>query len=166
MSDQFYSIEKVLTVLSETPQRIAALAEGTSAVQLRTPPKPDEWSANEVLAHLRACADVWGGYIHRILTEDHPKFRALSPRTYIRKTNYTEVEFQPSLDAFTAQRAELLAVLEALSPASWQRAATVTNSSGKVLENNVIHYANSMASHEWDHIEQIEDTLNKVRTQQ
>jgi hypothetical protein len=26
-----------------------------------------EWSAVEVLAHLRACGDVWGGCIARIL---------------------------------------------------------------------------------------------------
>jgi hypothetical protein len=35
--------------------------------ELLATPGPDEWSANDVLAHLRACSDVWGGHIAAIL---------------------------------------------------------------------------------------------------
>lgn len=56
-------MEQTLTLLAETPERIAILTDGLSPAQLQTRPAPDEWSAVEVLAHLRACADVWGGYV-------------------------------------------------------------------------------------------------------
>ena len=57
------TIEQVLTLLAETPPRIAALTAGLAPAQLRTAPNHDEWSANDVLAHLRACADMWGDCI-------------------------------------------------------------------------------------------------------
>lgn len=163
MSDQFYSVETVLTILRDTPPRIAGITSILSPVQLRTPPEPGEWSANEVLAHLRSCADVWGGYIMHILAEDRPTYRAVSPRTYIKKTNYNELEFQPSLDAFTAQRNGLLAVLETLPPESWERSATVTRS-GKVFEYTILYYADGLARHEQLHINQIKQIVNTLRT--
>src|SRR5207247_10247074 len=102
-------IEQVLTVLAATPPRIAALTAGLLPAQLHTAPNRDEWSANDVLAHLRACADVWGNCIVAIIAEDTPTLRAVNPRTWIRKTDYLEQEFQPSLHAFATQRTDLLA---------------------------------------------------------
>ena len=58
------TIKQILTILTETPSRIADLTDGLTAVQLRTPPGQDEWSVNDVLAHLRSCADVWGHCQH------------------------------------------------------------------------------------------------------
>ena len=49
---------QVLTLLAETPPRLAALTADLSPEALQTRPTPEEWSANEVLAHLRTCADV------------------------------------------------------------------------------------------------------------
>src|SRR5487761_1341461 len=60
MRSQSLTTEQVLTLLAETPARIAALTADLAPAQLHTPPNHDEWSANDVLAHLRACADVWG----------------------------------------------------------------------------------------------------------
>ncbi|MGH2486961.1 MAG: hypothetical protein ACRDHE_13205, partial [Ktedonobacterales bacterium] len=51
------TIEQVLILLAETPPRLAGLTASLAPAQLRTIPSPDEWSANDVLAHLRACAD-------------------------------------------------------------------------------------------------------------
>jgi hypothetical protein len=97
---------------------------------LRTAPADGEWSVNDVLAHLRACADVWGGCIATILAEDDPTIRAINPRTWIDRMDYRELEFAPSLRAFTEQRAALLRVLAPLPPEGWSRAATVTGRAG------------------------------------
>jgi len=63
-----------------------------------------EWSARDLLAHLCACADVWGDCIAAILAADRPTLKAINPTTWIKSTGYREVEFQPLLGAFTAQR--------------------------------------------------------------
>jgi hypothetical protein len=155
------TIEQILTLLAETPRRIATLTAGLGQAQLHTTPDDDGWSANDVLAHLRACADVWGGCIVAIVAQDTPTLRAVNPRTWIRKTDYLEQEFQPSLHAFTAQRTELLAVLEPLAHEGWSRSATVTGA-GKVLERTVLFYAQWIAGHERPHLKQIERIVNTM----
>ncbi len=156
------TIEQVLSLLAKTPPRLEALTAGLAPAQLQTAPSDDEWSANDVLAHLRASADVWGGCIAAILAEEHPTLRAVNPRTWIHQTDYRELEFRPSLRAFAAQRAELLAVLEPLPPAGWSRAATVTGA-GKTLERTVLFYARWLAEHERPHVKQIERIVDILR---
>ena len=90
-----------------------------------------------------------------ILAEDRPTLRAVNPRTWIKKTDNPEQDFQLSLQAFTIQRAELLAVLEPLPSEGWLRAATVTGA-GRVLERTVLFYTQWLALHERPHIKQIE----------
>ena len=157
-----FTIEQVLSLLSQTPSRLGALSNGLTPAQFRTAPAPGEWSANDVLAHLRSCADVWGGCIATILAEDRPTLRAIDPRTYMLQTDYPDLDFGPSLRAFAAQRAELLAVLERLPPASWSRAATVTGA-GKVLEKTVLSYAERLVRHERPHVRQVERIIEAVR---
>lgn len=157
------TIKQILTLLAETPPRIAALTASLATAQLHAAPNPDEWSANDVLAHLRACADVWGNCIEEIIAQDRPTLRAVNPRTWIKKTDYLEQEFQPSLHAFTTQRADLLAVLEPLAPADWSRKATVTGA-GKVLERTVLSYAQWLARHERPHVKQVERIVNNHLT--
>lgn len=142
-------------MLAATPPRIAALTAGLGPAQLRSAPPEGGWSANEVLAHLRACADVWGDCIAAMIAHDRPTLRAVDPRTWIRQTDYLEQACEPSLHAFAAQRTALLAVLEPLAPEGWSRAATVTGA-GRVLERTVLSYAQWMARHERPHLKQLE----------
>src|SRR4051812_23142622 len=121
MSDSSLSIEQVLTMLAGAPPRIAELTAGLTATQLQARPDSETWSVNEVLAHLRSCADMWGGSMTIILTEDEPTLRAINPRTWIKQTNYLDLDFQTSLQTFTEQRAELIALLESLPADGWSR---------------------------------------------
>jgi hypothetical protein len=156
------SIEQILTILANTPPRLAALTTGLTPGQLRTPPSPGEWSANDVLAHLRACADVWGGCIQTILSQDSPTIRAVNPRTWIKDTDYLVQAFMPSLQAFSSQRAELLSVLERLQPEEWSREAMVSGA-GKPLTRSARFYAQWLARHERPHLKQIESIANSIR---
>ena len=163
MNDTSHTVEQILTMLAAAPSRLAGITAGLSPAQLLAPPEPGEWSARDVLAHLRACSDTWGKYIRMILAEDRPAIRAVSPRTWIKQTDYLELEFQPSLQAFTAQRAGLLAVLEPLAPEAWERPAIVTGV-GKPIVRTVHTYAERLAVHERDHVRQIERIVNTMHT--
>lgn len=154
--------EQILSLLVEAPPRIAELTASLTAEQLQARPGRDEWSANEVLAHIRSCADVWGKCMATIIAEERPTLRAINPLTWIKQTNYLELDFRSSLHAFTTQRAELLAVLEPLPHASWSRAATVTGA-GKALERTVQFYAQWLARHERTHVRQIEHLISGLR---
>jgi DinB superfamily len=117
--------------------------------------------ADEVLAHLRACADVWGNCIAAMLNEDTPTLRTVNPRTWIKQTNYLDLDFPASLGSFAAQRADLLAVLNPLPPDGWSRKATVTGA-GKALERTVLDYAERLARHERPHLKQVERIVNML----
>jgi hypothetical protein len=160
--DKSLTIEQNLTMLAAAPSRLAELTEGLPRAQLLTSPEPGEWSARDVLAHLRACADMWGKCIAEILSEDRPTIKAVNPTSWIKQTNYREQGFQPSLQAFTAQRAELLAVLKPLTPEAWSRVATVTGA-GKPRQRTVYTYAQWLANHERPHVRQIERIVNPLR---
>lgn len=163
MADKYLPIDKILTILKETPPRLAKLTAGLTPAQLHTAPSVGEWSANEVLAHLRACNEVWGGYyIMTILTQDKPTIKAINPRTWIKNTDYLEQEFQPSLRAFMKQRRKLLAVLEPLPPRDWTRTNTLIGA-GKPLQQTLISHADGLARHERAHLKQIERTLNALQ---
>ena len=155
------TIAQVLALLEETPTLIAAATKGLTEAQLQRSPERGEWSANEVLAHVRACADVRGEPIRTIVAQDHPTFRAVNPLTWIKKTDYLELEFRPSFKAFAKQRADLLALLELLPRRGWSRGATVTGA-GAPLERTVLFYAEWVARHERPHVKQIERIVSAL----
>jgi hypothetical protein len=151
-------IESVLKLLAATPRRIASLSRDVEISKLYFRAHPDSWSAHDILAHLRACADVWGKSIVEMITRDHPKLRYISPRSWIRKTDYLELEFRGSLKAFTDQRRELLRALQGLAIKDWSRSATFTATT-KGREQTVFSYACRIAEHENKHCDQIEAVL-------
>ena len=165
MPNKSLPIEQVLTLLEETPRRIAALTAGLAPAQLHANPNRDEWSANDVLAHLRACADVWGNCMEAMIAEDAPTLRAINPGSWITRTDYLELEFRSSLRSFAKQRANLMAVLEPLPREGWSRTATVTGA-GSVLERNVLFYGRWLAGHERTHVKQIARVVDTMHQSQ
>lgn len=153
---------QLLDLLAAAPGRLLALTEGLTPAQLRMPPQPGEWSLTEVLAHLRSCADVWGGYIDTLLNQDAPTFRAVNPTTYMKRTDYPRLEFHPSLEAFSAQRAALLDLLRPLRPEAYSRSGTALTA-GKPIVRTVHTYIEWLAVHERSHFKPIARIVDKVR---
>jgi hypothetical protein len=163
MASRELTVDEIMTILPETPRRIAALTEGLTPTQLHASPAPDASSVNDVLAHLRACHDVLGGNTLRILAEDTPTWKGMNPRAWIKKTDYPQWDFAPAFQAFTQQRAYLLSVLEPLPLGGWERTAKVTGMLGETYERSARYYADWMASHErahWKHIGRIVAALD------
>jgi hypothetical protein len=154
------SIDQILTQLAEQPKAIAKLTAGLAPRRSRERPSHGGWSLNDELAHLRSCSDMWGKYIALILTEDHPTIRAVNPRTWIKSTDYPDLDFATSFRAFTRQRARLLALLRPLPRASWSRSATVTGA-GRPLELTMGDYAKRLANHERSHVTHMERVVHR-----
>ena len=155
-------VDEIVAILEETPRRVAELAKGLSAAQLHAAAL-GRWSINDHLAHLRACQDVFGGAMLRILREDHPSFTAINPHTWIKQTDYPEWKFRPAFKAFNKQRADLLEALERKRATSWRRTATV-KVWGASYERTVHYYGDWMASHErahWKSIKRIADVVRE-----
>jgi len=158
MATDSADIERILSLLAQTPDRIATMCMGQDNERLIYRPDDTSWSANDILAHLRSCADMWGKSIIAMINQDHPTLRYVSPRTWVRKTNYYSLDFHVSLDGFTRQRHDLLKSLKALAIEDWSRGATFTGTT-RGREQSVLDYARGMAQHEGVHCEQIEGLL-------
>lgn len=152
-------IAKYMQILEKTPDRMTAASDKLTVAQLQGRPGSDEWSINDILAHLRACMDVWGKDIRTMLTEDNPRWRHLSPRTWLRKTNYPQLPFHESLATFVQERQELLELLRNLAIDDWSRSAMVKQGD-KERQQTVFSRVRQMAMHEEGHWAQIEAILN------
>src|SRR5262245_14101774 len=152
--------EAVLIALAKTPKEIARIARGCSVGLLHRRPEAEAWSAREIVAHLRACAEVWGRSIERMLAEDHPTIRYVSPRGWIKRTGYLQQSFHESLGDFAARRAKLVNALGELDAQDWSRGATFTATTlGR--EATVLVYARRIADHEAQHLGQLQRTLER-----
>jgi DinB superfamily len=161
MARQLMTVEQILSVLRDTPGRLSGLAGELTEAKLHTAPEPGEWSVTEIAAHLRSCADVWGAAIETIIATDHPTIRAVSPATWIKSTDYRELAFASSWQAFSKQRDQLLALLGQLPEQGWSRTATVLGG-GRPLELTVHSYANRLARHERTHWRQVTKTVRAL----
>jgi hypothetical protein len=155
--------EHLLELLAATPRRLASISRSLDDERLSFKPDQTAWSANDILAHLRACAEVWGKSILAMIAQDHPTLRYVSPRTWMRKTNYPEQDFHASLHAFTQQRIELLTALKALNPADWARGATFTATT-RGREQTILSYVRRITDHEHEHAQQLEVLLQSRDT--
>lgn len=151
---------QIVSHLTITIPRITDLIAGLSAAQGQTRPDAEAWSLHELVDHLRACNTVWGKMITRILTEDNPTIRYVSPRTWIRKAGYKEADVHEAFRAFAAERAALLAQLEPLPPEAWHRTATIKAT--KIQPRTVLYYADGMVRHEQAHLTQMEDVVAMI----
>jgi hypothetical protein len=161
MARQLMTIEQNLSILRSTAGRIGDLTSGLTDAQLHASPEPGEWSVTEIVAHLRACADVWGDAIEAIATIEHPTIRAVSPVTWIKSTDYRELRFASSWQAFIRQREGLLVLLGRLPQQGWARSATVLGG-GRPLELTIHSYVNRMARHERTHWRHVAKTVRAL----
>lgn len=139
-----------------------AVTSGIGDDALLEPLEPGGWSARDVLGHIRACDRTWGAYTGRILDEDHPSFRAESPRSTIRETPFLEQPFAESLAAFTGDRGRLLARLRAAETAggdAFARTAAVRIPGLGIQDRSVRYYVDRLADHEGQHVRQLERAL-------
>lgn len=150
-------IQQRLDQLRAVPGRIAAATDAVSDPVLNRRTAAEPWSVNDVLAHLRAAADVRDRYMRRMATGEHATLAYNSPRSEMRKTDYVDRPFAENLAAFTAQRASLVEWLEALPADAWSRGALIRD-----RPETVATYAGYLAEHEAVHCEQIEALLRQV----
>jgi hypothetical protein len=147
-------IQQYLATLEATPRRIAAAVAGQDEARLRANTDRQTWSAVEILAHLRGCADVWTQSIYAMLNEEHPSLPLQDPRRWAKAMRYASLDFQPSLQAFSLQRAELVRVLHTIPEDKWNRTCDI---GGRT--HSVFSQVRRMALHESEHCAQLEALL-------
>lgn len=150
-------IKRYLQTLLDTPQLLTTWTQGLDEAQLKTPPAPKEWSLVEILAHLRACADVWTYSIYAMLMLDKPTLTHIHPRDWMKFQGYTTLSFAENFLAYSVGRDNLVRILEPLSMDQWERSCTFI---GRHNTFTVFGETMRMALHELDHRQQIKAMLS------
>jgi hypothetical protein len=148
--------QKYLAIISETPQRIALLVKGVEEDRLQWRADPKSWSANDILAHLRSCADLWTHSIYAMLAEKEPVFSDINERKWAKVTRYAGLPFHKSLQAYSLQRENLVDVLGALAFEAWERSAILFE-----RRHTVFTQTRRLAKHETEHLGQFEALLGR-----
>jgi uncharacterized damage-inducible protein DinB len=150
-------IAELIALAETTPRRLAASSKGLDNTRLTQPPAPDEWSALDILNHLRACEEVWMHSVQAMLAHENPRLQEIHPRQWIKTRNpYTSQPFADGLRVFTLRREALLITLRALSIDDWAREARIDQKT-----HTVFSHVRRMVQHENGHCDQINTALGK-----
>lgn len=147
-------IDKALSLLAETSLHIAELTNGTEDSVLQGKHDKQSWSVNDILAHLRSCADLWTHSIYAMLAEKEPALPDINERKWAKITGYADAPFAESFQAFSLQRENLVRVLKALPLEAWEKSAIIFG-----RKHTVFTQARRLAKHEMEHLEQIKSLL-------
>jgi hypothetical protein len=86
-------VQKYFEIISETPGRIGVLVKGWEEDRLQYRADARSWSVNDILAHLRSCADLWTHSMYAMLAENEPSFSDISERKWANVTRYAKLPF-------------------------------------------------------------------------
>lgn len=144
-----------LAIMSETLNRLESCACRQAAENSDSLPgglvDQGEWSLGEILAHLRACAEIWTYSIYAMLSVDDPELAQLDPRRWVKVTGYAAQEFKRSPAGFIPLRRDLMDVLRELDADQWNRGALIGG-----RRQTVFSQVRRMALHEQGHWAQLE----------
>lgn len=148
-------IDNYLQLLEEIPHFIETKTMNISDGRLSDKPDAKSWSVNDILAHLRACADLWTHSIYAMLAEKEPVLPDIDERKWAKAAGYADVPFSESFGGYLAQRQNLLRVLNGLPLTAWEKTAVI---SGR--RHTVFTQVRRMAKHEEEHRRQIDNLLS------
>ena len=159
MRPETEDINRILELLAQAPILLETATRGLQSTRLNFRSEEEPWSVSDILAHLRACSDVWGTSIIAMITKDNPSIRYVSPRSWMKKPKYADQKFVAALESFTEEREKLVKILAELDDSNWERPYTFTKTSARQRNQTVFSYAERIVNHELHHLEQIESLL-------
>jgi hypothetical protein len=146
------TVASIVDRLADMPVRIARATANASPKAVDETLAPDEWSATEILAHLRASDDILSHRLYAMLARDNPPLSAYDERRWAEIAGYSQIDFTTSLQLFTLRRAELITMVRRLAPDDWQRIGT--HEVHGVI--SLLYVVRVLVEHEEEHCAQLE----------
>ncbi|HSM25765.1 MAG TPA: DinB family protein [Anaerolineaceae bacterium] len=153
------NIAQIIELLSDTPRKLENLFSRYPDEQFIKPLGPGERSLTQNLAHILHCEALSSEFIYLALLKNEVTFNDIHPeREYGKLLRYDLYDFKTLLDYFIFRRTVLLRVLSSLKVEQWSRSIS---EEGKKRNESVYWRARTIALHELEHINDIEDKLAK-----
>jgi restriction endonuclease len=154
------NITQIIELLSDTSRKFENLWSRFSEEQFLKPLGAGERSLTETLAHILHCEALSSEFIYLALLKNEVTFNDIHPeREYGKLLRYDLFDFKSLLEYFKFRRTVLLRVLSALTVEQWSRAIS---EKGKMRKESVYWRARTIALHELEHLNDIEDKLGKT----
>jgi uncharacterized damage-inducible protein DinB len=148
----------VLASLAAGPRRIGRAVGRARPARLRRRPRPREWSVVEVLGHLLDAEVTLGFRIRKAAAEPGGAIVAWDQEKWAADLRHRRADPRTALAAFTALRADTVALLRRLTPAQ-RRAPGRHPEYGRLRVDQLLHH---WAEHDLLHLEQIQTTLKHL----
>ena len=169
-------VERRLARLARTPEELDEALRARSPDLHSRRPDASNWSATEIVCHLRDVEELFRIRFHTILALDEPKILTVSadpedleawgiggavghpldPDRWAEDRLYTRDDPAHALSGFRRHRKETLALLNSLSDAQWLRGGIHTQHGRLTLGDWVA----SLASHDDNHLDQLRRALD------
>src|SRR5713101_3173564 len=164
-------VERQLTRLAGTADELTEAIRNRSAAQLARRPDAANWSATEIICHLRDVEELFRIRFHTILALDDPQIltfsaqpaalaawgiagrvgHPLDPDRWAEERQYARSDPNQALTAFRRQRRETVVLLESLTDAQWLRGGIHLRLGRLTLGD----WAASLAGHDDNHVDQL-----------
>lgn len=149
----------VLDALRATPDTLEGLLRGVTQQQAEAARGGDEgWSIVEVLCHLRDAEERTLERTIAIRDEYDPLLARYDQDALARERAYNQADLREALARFIGFRAQLLAVLGALSTQEWERVGRHEEQGSITISNLMAH----IVAHDAIHAAQIARQRNQV----
>jgi len=151
------NIATVVEALTESPIRLEALFRSIPAGKLSQPLGKGERTPTEVLAHMLNGEAISSEMIYQALLVKEPFFADIHPeRDWGKLLRFDLLESSELLVYFKIRRKVLLRVLSGSKEKDWSR---VVREEGRQRKESVYWRARTIAMHEMDHLEDLENKL-------
>ena len=155
MLTQTTDIPAVIDALRRAPAIVVPLVREVPPAVLRRRPAPRRWSAHEHACHLAHVHALFFDRLDYMLRDPAPVIRPYLPGEQDADDLLLRMDLEASLARFAADRARLVARLEALSLADWGRTAE----HGEYRTYSVFIMFRHLALHDFLHAYRIEELL-------
>jgi uncharacterized damage-inducible protein DinB len=149
------TIEEQQARMGRTADDLAGAIRDVPDAVLSRRPDSSNWSAKEVLCHLRDTEESFMMRFTSILAMDEPRFVAAEVDRWATERQYHRNDAAEALAAFRRRREETLAFLRALTPAQWERGGIHATRGRMTIKD----FVGLIAWHDDNHLDQLKRAL-------
>ena len=149
------SLEEQMARMDRTADDLAAAIKGTPDHLLAKRPDDKNWSALEVLCHLRDTEESFMTRFQTIMAMDEPKFPPAEPDRWPWERQYLRNDAREAIEAFRIRRDESLKFLRGLRPEQMQRGG-IHATRGRMT---IVDFVGLIAWHDDNHLDQLKRAL-------
>ncbi|HZE36292.1 MAG TPA: DinB family protein [Candidatus Eisenbacteria bacterium] len=150
------TLDEQLARMERTVNDYAAVVKNASDAQLTKRPDPKNWSAKEVVCHVRDIEESFMTRFLSIMAMDDPKFLPVEPDRWAVERQYQRNDVQEALAAFKTRREETLRFFRGLKPEQWERGGIHATRGRMTLKD----FVELMAWHDDNHLDQLKRALD------